>query len=299
MSANGSTLREQRLVQVANRQFGILHQRDLRAEGLDRNDIATRVATHRLTRLHHLVFAFGHTALRDEGWWLAALMACGGRTVLSHYSAAAYHRWPIVPPDGDAHLSTTASHRSREGITIHRVKALARVDVHDAHPFRVTTIPRTLVDLADVLTWPAYRELADRQHRLYPDQIRAAQGRAGKRPGRGRVTRLIEADDVHTKSEFERRFLRFLDAHALPRPDALNERVAGHLADCLYRSPRLVVELDGRAFHDRRAQMRADRHRDTDYQLDGHRILRLVWDDLHPDEAARTADRVRRMLALS
>jgi very-short-patch-repair endonuclease len=299
MSAKATTLREQRLFQAANRRFGVLHQRDLRAEGLDRNDIATRVATHRLTRLHHRVYAFGHTALRDEGWWLAALEACGGRTLLSHYSAAAYYRWSLVAPDADVHLSTTTSLRSRDGITIHRVKALARVDVHDADPFRVTTIPRTLVDLADVLTWDEYRALADRQRRLYPDMIRAAQERAGKRVGRARVTRLIEADDVHTKSEFERRFLRFLDDHELPRPDALNERVAGHLADCVYRSQRLVVELDGRAFHERRAQMRADRHRDTDYQLDGHRILRLVWDDLHPDEATRTAGRVRRMLALS
>jgi very-short-patch-repair endonuclease len=108
---------------------------------------------------------------------------------------------------------------------------------------------------------------------------------------------LIDADDAHTKSEFERRFLRFLAAHDLPRPDALNIRVAGHRADCVFREQRLVVELDGRAFHRRRAQMRADRQRDTDYQLAGHRVLRLVWDDLHPGDAPRTADRVRRMLA--
>jgi hypothetical protein len=44
--------------------------------------------------------------------------------------------------------------------------------------------------------------------------------------------------------------------------------------------------------------MRADRNRDTDYQLAGHRILRLVWDDLHPTQVARTAERVRKMLAL-
>jgi very-short-patch-repair endonuclease len=112
------------------------------------------------------------------------------------------------------------------------------------------------------------------------------------------VTRLIEADDAHTKSEFERRFLRFLKAQQLPPPDALNEDVAGHKADCVYRTRHLVVELDGRAYHRRRAQMRADRHRDVDYQLDGYLILRLVWDDLHDDEAAATARRVRRMLRL-
>jgi very-short-patch-repair endonuclease len=179
---------------------------------------------------------------------------------------------------------------------VHRVHALPPVDTFTAGPFRVTTIPRTFVDLADVMSWAEYRALADAQRHLHVDRIREAQARAGRRVGRGLVTRLVEADDAHTKSEFERRFLRFLAAQRIAAPSGLNVPVAGHKADCHYAVERLVVELDGRGFHARRAAMRADRHRDTDYQLAGHRILRLVWDDLHPDEGARTADRLRRML---
>lgn len=74
--------------------------------------------------------------------------------------------------------------------------------------------------------------------------------------------------------------------------------MAGHEADCVYEGARLVVELDGRGYHDRRAQMRADRHRDSDYQAARSWILRLVWDDLHPGEAPATADRLRTMLRL-
>jgi hypothetical protein len=150
--------------------------------------------------------------------------------------------------------------------------------------------------------WDAFRALADGLPRLEVRAIARAQARCPKRAGAPLVSRLIEADDAHTKSEFERRFLRFTKAHGLPRPDLLNRWVAGHKADCVYRfpagrSPRgLVVELDGRAYHQRRAQMRADRHRDTDYQLAGHLILRLVWDDLHPSEASRTSRRLRRLL---
>lgn len=46
--------------------------------------------------------------------------------------------------------------------------------------------------------------------------------------------------------------------------------------------------------------MRRVRHlrRDSDHQLAGHRIPRLVWDDLHPAEAPLTAERIGRMLAL-
>jgi very-short-patch-repair endonuclease len=296
MRAQGLTDTDKRLLGVANGQFGLLRHADLVAHGLSRSVIARRLAAGRLTRVHDLVYAFGHTVLRDEGRWLAALWACGPDAVLSHATGAAYHRWTTEDPTAPVHVTTTGTIRSREGIVVHRVRRLQRVDVFRPHPFAVTTMPRTLVDLGDVLAWDEYRALADGLASLRVDKIRQAQARAPKRRGSPLVRRLIDADDAHTKSAFERRFLRFLHTHHLPRPDALNARVAGHRADCVFREQRLVVELDGRAFHRRRAQMRADRRRDTDYQLAGHRILRLVWDDLHPGEAARTAERVRRML---
>lgn len=285
------------LWETANAQFGLLRLDQLRAAGFDRNDIATRVAARRLTRVHHRVYALGHTALRDEGWRLAAQWAAGHGATLSHWSAAAHHRWPVTSPDGTVHLSTTSSARSRAGITVHRTRHLGPLDASSQGPFTVTTVPRTLVDLADLMDWEQFRALADAQRFLDLTRLRKAQLRAPKRHGAPLVTRLLEADDAHTKSEFERRFLAFLTAHELPRPDALNERVAGHRADCVYKSQRVVVELDGRAYHQRRDQMRADRQRDFDYQVAGYRILRLVWDELHPDEAAATATKVRRMLA--
>lgn len=287
---------EERLLERANAQCGLLRYTDLLDLGLTRNEIRIRRGACRLNRVHAGVYAFGHTALRDEGRWLAALWACGPGVVLSHFTAAALHGWSLPEPDHHVHLSTERTVRSRSGLVVHRVSRLHRSDYHDGR-FPVTTIPRTLVDLADVLSWPTYRALADGLPKLHIDAIRAAQRRAPKRVGRGRVLRLIEADDAHTKSEFERRFLRFVRAHGLQRPDQLNHDVGGHKADAVYVEARLVVELDGRRYHERRAQMRSDRRRDADYQLAGYRILRLVWDDLHPDEAAATAARLGRFLA--
>jgi len=299
MGAHERKARERRLLEQANRQFGLLRHEHLVAEAMTRNEIARRLAHSRLTRVHAEVYAFGHTALCIEGRWLAALWACGpAQAVLSHMTAAQFHRMAVPTPGADVHISTLSRARSRAGIAVHKVRRLEERDIFRPHPLAVTTIPRTLVDLADVLPWDEYRALADRLPSLRIDRLRQAQERLPGRRGAPHVRRLIEADDAHTKSEFERRFLRFLTAHQLPRPDGLNVRVAGHKADCVFRGPRLVVELDGRAFHQRRAQMRADRLRDSDYQLSGHRILRLVWDDLHHDQARQTADRVRRMLAL-
>jgi very-short-patch-repair endonuclease len=297
MGSQEHTARERHLLATADRQFGLLRRADLERAGLGRNAIDKRVATGRLTRLHRGVYALGHSALRDEGRRLAALWACGDGAVLSHLSACGFFGWWQEPADEPVHVTTTAAVHSREGLVVHRVRRLDRADVFRAHPFAVTTIPRTLVDIADLLAWDEYRAVADARPHLDLRAIRGAQARAPFRVGSPRVTRLLDADEAHTKSEFERRFLRFLRAHGLPRPSALNARVAGHKADCVFRAQRLVVELDGRAFHRRRAQMRADRRRDSDYQLAGFRILRLVWDDLHADEAGRTADRVALMLA--
>ncbi|UTI65935.1 endonuclease domain-containing protein [Paraconexibacter antarcticus] len=291
------THRDRRLFELANRQYGLIRHDQLIALGVAQHQVQAYLRNHRLTRVEADVYALGHTVLRDEGTWLAALWACGASDVLSHFTAGAFHGWRIPAGDGRIHLSTTDETTSRGDLAVHRVKSIPVVDVFRKAPFVVTTIPRTLVDLADVMDWQAFRRLADDLPSLDIARIRAAQDRAPGRAGRGRVRRLIEADDAHTKSEFERRFVRFCRRQGLPHPDELNHRIAGHSADCVYLGPRLVVELDGRAFHERRSQMRADRHRDTDYQLAGFRVLRLVWDDLHADETARTVARLRAFLA--
>ena len=291
----GSTPNEMELLALADRQHGVVHGDQLRRRGLDATAIYRRTRAGRLTRLHDGVFAWGHSALTDEGRWLAALWACGPGCALSHWSGAACLHLGREP-DGEVHISTTRSIRSRPGITVHRVKRLDPVDVRRRGLLRVTAVPRTLVDLGDVASFAELRAATDTLRRFSPPALAAAQQRAPGRPGRGQVTRLLEADQAHTKSALERRFLLFLRRNGLPRPSGLNTWVAGHKADCLYEEQRLVVELDGRAYHLRRSQIATDHRRDEDYQLSGHLILRLLWDDFHPENEAATFKRVRRML---
>lgn len=304
----GNTRREIGLLHLANRQHGVLHHGQLTRRGLTRAAIYERVQMGRLTRLHDEVFAWGHAALPREGRWLAAQWTCGPGATLTHWTAGAAagvcaepaspaHALALgLPDEPEIHVSTTRSIASRPGIVVHRVKRLDAADVQRRGLLRLTRVPRTLVDLADVAGWEELRAATDSLRYFSPAALRGAQSRAPVRPGRGLVTRLLEADEAHTKSELERRFLRFLRSRGLPRPDRLNEWVAGHKADCLYAGPLLVVELDGRAYHERRAQLDADHRRDEAYQLSGHRILRLLWDDLHPANAEATEARLRAML---
>lgn len=292
----GSTPRELELLELANEQWGVLHDGQLLRRGLGRKAMQQRVGTGRLTRLHAGVYAWGHSALTREGRWLAALWATAPGSALSHGTAAAFHGL-AREVETDVHVSTTQRIRSRPGIVVHRVRRLERVDVRPAGLLRVTRVPRTVIDLADVAEFDEVRAAVDALRWFSPGQLRAAQRRTPGRVGRGAVQRLLEADEAHTKSELERRFLRFVQRHGLPRPDGLNVWVAGLKADCVYVEQRLVVELDGRAFHQRRSQMAADRLRDERYQLSGHRVQRFLWDDFHPDAEAATAQRLTEMLA--
>ncbi|MDQ3629977.1 MAG: endonuclease domain-containing protein, partial [Actinomycetota bacterium] len=126
----------------------------------------------------------------------------------------------------------------------------------------------------------------------------AARERAGRRTGRGRSRQLVEREEPHSRSEFEREFLRFLRRHGLPRPTGVNERVARFVVDAVYAGAALAIELDGRAYHARRREMKLDRGRDADLQILGYRVLRLVWEDIYPEQAPATIGRLMRLLGL-
>jgi predicted transcriptional regulator of viral defense system len=74
---------------LATRQHGVVARRQLRELGLSDAAIANRLAAGRLHRVHHGVYALGHTVLAARGRWMAAVLAAGPHAVLSHASAAA------------------------------------------------------------------------------------------------------------------------------------------------------------------------------------------------------------------
>src|SRR3954468_2227679 len=78
-----------RISDLAARQYGVLSRAQLEDLGLERNRIARYVEDGRLHRLHRGVYAVGHTVLKAEGRWLAAVLASGPGAALSHGSAAA------------------------------------------------------------------------------------------------------------------------------------------------------------------------------------------------------------------
>ena len=240
------------VARIAFRQHGVVTFAQLRDAGLGVGAINLRVRNGRLHRLHRGVFAVGHGRLSIDGRWLAAVLALGDGAVLSHVSAAAL--WGILhSTSAYAHVTvpSTAGRARRRGIVVHRSRTLNDADVAEERGIAVTSVSRTLLDLAGVLT-PTRLERAVEQSltlRLFDaravERVLAANPR---RPGAGTLKRIVA--DIHdepslTRRELEALMLDLCAVHGIERP-AVNTVVDGMEVDFLWRAQRLVVETDGR-----------------------------------------------------
>jgi very-short-patch-repair endonuclease len=77
----------------------------------------------------------------------------------------------------------------------------------------------------------------------------------------------------------EERFLALCDEHGLPRPE-VNTRIEGEEVDFAWRDAKLIVEVDGYAYHRSPTAFESDRERDVKLVLAGWRVLRFTWTQL-------------------
>jgi hypothetical protein len=77
---------------LAGRQQGVVSRAQLLAAGLSSQAIGRAVRSGLLRPVFRGVYAVGHTALKREGWWMAALLACGDGAALSHFTAGTFWR---------------------------------------------------------------------------------------------------------------------------------------------------------------------------------------------------------------
>ena len=253
-------------------QHGVVTRRQLLAVGLTRHGVGHRLAAGRLHAVHRGVYAVGHPALSPDGRRLAAVLACGDGARLSHRSAAAL--LGLLPDEpGPLHVTVPVRRRAPAGVVLHRspnAPAMLRLGI------AVTTPARTLLDLAataaDRDVGRAVEEA--RLRRLVADGELARLAR--ERPGARALRELLADEPSLTRSEAERALLTLVRRAGLPRP-VTNVRVGRYEVDALWPSERLVVEVDGFAFHSSREAFERDRERDADLQARGLRVIRVTW----------------------
>jgi very-short-patch-repair endonuclease len=275
------------LVEQRVNRYGHIHYDRLRELGLSRSAIAARAAASRLIREYEGVYSVGHSQRSPLAQADAAVMACGPRSVLSHDSAAALwglRRWPAEPE------ISSPLQRRRPGIRAHRTRTLTRADVTHRHGIRVTTVARTLADIAGRVT-DRQLERAIHEARRNRDLPDAELARLYEL--RPRSARVFDSTEAPSRSVFQHHLKAFLRARGLPIPE-FEARWHGYEVDALYPGPKLIIELDGYRDHSQPDRFEQDRRRDALALELGFGTLRITWRRLtrDPDELARQFDAI-------
>lgn len=188
---------------LATEQHGVVAVWQLQRLGFSKQRIARWVAAGRLHRLHRGVYAVGYRRVSAKGRWMAAVLACGPDAVLSHRTAIAL--WDLRPrTSGPVDVTIPGrSKRGRKGIRVHNVRALAAPDRTVIDGIPVTSLPRTLLDYAEVAHRQQLRlalEAAERRQRL---DARAIEELLARSPGRRLIVEVDSWDFHRSRSAFE------------------------------------------------------------------------------------------------
>jgi very-short-patch-repair endonuclease/predicted transcriptional regulator of viral defense system len=260
-------------------QHGVFAVWQLERRGIDRHTLIARVRDGRLRRLHRGVYATGaHVSVR--GQLMAAALAYGPKAALSHRPAGFLH--DVITRNGGL-VDVTLPHgtRNRRGLRSHEAILLPQDHTFiDSIP--VTSLPRTLLDLAATLTarelQRAY-EAAEARGILDISAMTELLARTNGHRGTPALTAVLALDPTaaaDARSELERLFLDLLRAHNIPMP-AGNVLVDGYLVDAYWPAGDLIVELDGYEFHNDRETFESDRRKWTSLRRAGHELLVFTY----------------------
>jgi very-short-patch-repair endonuclease len=265
-------------------QHWVITRRQLLDIGFTSEAIDVRLEGGRLHRVFAGVYAVGRPHLTREGYFIAAVLACGPGAALSHFSGGELYgivkRWR-----GAVHVSVPYARAPQiPAIKIHRRKSYD-VRIHKGIP--ATSPICTVIDIAPQLgdaqlertiNEAVNRDLVDL------DELRAAAR------GRSRaIVRLLDRDTfVVTDTVLEQRFLRIVRRSGLPLPET-QRRLDGGRVDFYWPSMDLIVETDSLRFHRTPLQQRNDLLRDQVHFKAEIRTLRFThWQIWHEPNHVET-----------
>lgn len=291
---------------IASAQFGLINLVQALAAGLSRSAIKRRLASGRWERVLPRVFRIAGS----PGSWhqdaMAACLWCGSHVGVSHVAAA--RLWRI---DGfesaPIEVSCAVGRRSDGlGFRTHRVDRFLVPELTTLGSIPVTSVRRTLLDLAGVKHWRTEHALDQclrtgsttlgQMWLLYEeDWTRGRRGIAILRELLATRTPGV----APTESDLELLLLEIVSDFALPEPmrqqwvQLPDRRIR---VDFLYPDAALVIETDGYAYHGDHQSFDEDRERDAELQSLGLCVLRFTWAQLKW-RRGWVADIIRRHLA--
>lgn len=300
--------RDRALARFAGGQHGVVSIRQLEQRlAFSHQAVERAVAAGRLHRIYRGVYAVGHTELSSLGECLAAVLAVGPGALLSYYSAG--WLWGLrrgSPLPFEVTSFVPRHHPAPKGLVRHRARNLIDEDRAIIDGIPVTSVARTLLDLAWKLRPPQLRRVLQRAEELRLLELDAThavlernQGHPGAKRLRGALA--IYEPPIYARSDFERRFVEYLVESGVPRP-ATGWNELGYELDVYWPERRFGVELDAYETHGTRDAFERDHERDLDFAIAEIETIRVSERQFRrePDEiVAKVASLLSRHAARS
>ena len=298
------TLDRTALARLLGQQSGVVSRRQVLDLGGQPHDLRAMVRRRDLVRVHHGVYVnhTGELSWPQRAWagvlcaWPAALWGPSAlRAADGPGRRDSDDRIIHVAVAGDRHL------KSPTDVKLHRVDQFDdRVQWNLSPPrFRYDEAALDVAIVADseFAAITALARACQTRH-THASRLLASLATRERVPRRYWLASVLRDVESGTHSVLERGYLdRVERAHGLPRPE--RQATAAGPSNVIYRdveyAERLVVELDGRLFHDTATARDQDMDRDLDAAVDGRQTVRLSWGQVF-DRPCRTADRIGRLL---
>ena len=274
-----------KLIEIAAAQRGLFTRRQARDCGFTDYQVRRRLRDGQWQVFLGSVLASAGVrrtpAVVDRAAWLAV-----PGSILAGPSAARLHGIPVV--DSRPWLAVPGSAHPRAPAVQLLRGPLSAAELFVVDGMIATDRARTIFDCLRALPERAARDLLDRalqqQWITLDDLTGRVRGFVG-RHGIGKLVRLTAGVGCGTRSVAERRAADLLRQGGLhgwaanvPICDPTGALIG--VGDVVFAAERVVVELDGQAYHVSLEQFQRDRHRQNRLIADGWQVLRFTWRDV-------------------
>ncbi len=294
-----------RLAPITARQAGAFHVAQAEHVGVDRRTINSARRSGAVIRLHANVFGFAGMAPTELRAVWAAVLQVGGGTVGDHAVGSHEAMFRVrgighvefapvvsVPPDAN---------QRHTGIRVHRFGDLLPDMVEYVEGLPLTTVARGVVDVASTFRRDRLDQLLDRLTITERSTTLGAIDRALRRSNRrgrrniGQLQDLLDARGEQVpRSLSERLADELLAGTDLPTPIHEYPHPGWTLGDAFvdraWPDAMLIVEIDGRSWHERDRDMQKDRARDRSAGLVGWYTARFIHREVRDEPEAFIAD---------
>jgi hypothetical protein len=284
---------------LAQKQHGLLTRAQALGYGLSDSAIRARLDTGIWQRVHPGVYRVAGSRRTHEQAVLAACLAAGGKVLASHGTAARLHGLPAE--DSHTHITVVGTKAPRvTGVEVHVVTGLQGPDCAVKNGIPVTTVARTIIDLAQILSVVRLEEVLDHALAARLVSLNVLQQRLEKTGTRGRrgagllaVLIGVRLDgSPRPRQRGERLFAQIVAEYGLPTPEREVEFLLsdGRTVFVDWVFSRVVgVEIDSYTHHSSLTDWSADHSRNNLLRAKGLTLLNITYPMLKYDRAGVAA----------